>query len=80
MGAFTIPGTARPAHHCAGFPPGSKLTGAINVAFYDGHVESANPRNSSAKATSAVMERVSGIAKNVRWEECRAVLKSRRFA
>jgi prepilin-type processing-associated H-X9-DG protein len=40
MGAFTIPrhGSA-PPNIAPGYPPGSKLPGAINVAFYDGHVE-----------------------------------------
>lgn len=40
MGAFTVPrhGSA-PPNIAPGYPPGSKLPGAINVAFYDGHVE-----------------------------------------
>ena len=40
MGAFTIPrhGSVLP-HIAPGYPPGSKLPGAINLAFYDGHVE-----------------------------------------
>lgn len=40
MGAFTIPrhGSA-PPNIAPGYPPGSKLPGAINMAFYDGHVE-----------------------------------------
>ena len=40
MGAFTIPrhGSVPPAITPA-YQPGSKLPGAINVAFYDGHVE-----------------------------------------
>lgn len=40
MGAFTIPRHGSvPPNLTPGYPPGSKLPGAINVAFYDGHVE-----------------------------------------
>ena len=40
MGAFTIPRHGSvPPNIAPGYPPGSKLPGAINMAFYDGHVE-----------------------------------------
>lgn len=40
MGAFTIPRHGSvPPNIAPGYPPGSRLPGAINVAFYDGHVE-----------------------------------------
>lgn len=40
MGAFTIPRHgSRPARVSTNHPPNLKLPGAINVGFYDGHVE-----------------------------------------
>jgi prepilin-type N-terminal cleavage/methylation domain-containing protein/prepilin-type processing-associated H-X9-DG protein len=40
MGAFTIPRHGSvPSNIVPGYPPGSKLPGAVNMAFYDGHVE-----------------------------------------
>lgn len=41
MGVFTIPRHgSRPSNISTNHPPNSKLPGAINAAFYDGHVES----------------------------------------
>jgi prepilin-type N-terminal cleavage/methylation domain-containing protein/prepilin-type processing-associated H-X9-DG protein len=40
MAAFTIPRHgSRPSSLSTNFPPNQKLPGAINMAFYDGHVE-----------------------------------------
>ncbi len=40
MGAFTIPRHGSvPSNIAPGYPPGSNLPGAVNIAFYDGHVE-----------------------------------------
>jgi prepilin-type N-terminal cleavage/methylation domain-containing protein/prepilin-type processing-associated H-X9-DG protein len=40
IGAFTIPRHGSvPPNIAPGYPPGSKLPGAVNVAFYDAHVE-----------------------------------------
>jgi prepilin-type N-terminal cleavage/methylation domain-containing protein/prepilin-type processing-associated H-X9-DG protein len=41
MGVFTIPRHgSRPSNISTNHPPNAKLPGAINAAFYDGHVES----------------------------------------
>ena len=40
MASFTIPRHgARPSKVSTNQPPAAKLPGAINIAFYDGHVE-----------------------------------------